>query len=377
MNRKGNTMVKLNSYERVINTFEGRELDRLPVFDIIHNVDFIEHVSGEKLTQNNAEDITCKAISNTLDLVRHFRVPDFLDKRESYDEDGFRYRDEWWTRQVIHIPISNINEAIEMIKKDIDRIYKAIEEKKFCFQARENVNLFAEYFEYPEELNNAFNRIAGKLGDTMIIAPETVPGLYTATHRYGFQWITYLFYDHQDIAEQYYDALVEHELFKIDCFGFNKYTKVALVSDAIAFNHGLLWPKKFIEEFIYPRIKKCIDRWKQYGYYVIYHSDGNKWEICQDIINLGADSINPFESLAGMEIKKFRKLFPDTVCGSMIDCQDLLAFGTTEEVKKATSGAIEDSGGAKTLIGSTSEIHPEIRVENALAMYEMAKNYTL
>ena len=40
-------MIQLNSTERVINTFEGKELDRLPVFDIIHNVDFIEHVSGE------------------------------------------------------------------------------------------------------------------------------------------------------------------------------------------------------------------------------------------------------------------------------------------------------------------------------------------
>jgi uroporphyrinogen-III decarboxylase len=61
----------------------------------------------------------------------------------------------------------------------------------------------------------------------------------------------------------------------------------------------------------------------------------------------------------------------------MIDCQDLLAFGTPEEVAAATKKAIEDSGGARTLIGSTSEIHPEITVENALAMYDTARNYTL
>jgi hypothetical protein len=93
-------MDKLNSTERLINTFEGKPLDRLPVFDIIHNVEFIEHASGEKLNTSNAEDITCKAVRNTLDLVRHFRIPDFLDKKESEDEDGFRYRDEWWTKQV-------------------------------------------------------------------------------------------------------------------------------------------------------------------------------------------------------------------------------------------------------------------------------------
>ncbi len=83
-------MEKLNSTERVINTFEANEIDRLPVFDIIHNVDFIEYASGEKLNEKNAEDITCKAVRNTLDMVRHFRIPDFLDKRESEDEDGFK-----------------------------------------------------------------------------------------------------------------------------------------------------------------------------------------------------------------------------------------------------------------------------------------------
>ncbi len=52
------------------------------------------------------------------------------------------------------------------------------------------------------------------------------------------------------------------------------------------------------------------------------------------------------------------------------------AQSKAEEVAQATRQAIEDSGGAKTLIGSTSEIHPEIKVENALAMYETAKKST-
>ncbi|MBM3701010.1 MAG: hypothetical protein FJW68_08900, partial [Actinobacteria bacterium] len=235
-------------------------------------------------------------------------------------------------------------------------------------------NLFGEYFEDPEQLNIAFERIAKKLGYTMMVAPETVPGLYTATHRYGFEWVTYMYHDYPDIFLRYYDALIDHELFKIDCFGPTKLSKVAMISEALAFNSGLMWPMDFIKNIIYPRVKKCIDRWKKYGYYVIYHSDGNKWQICRDIIDMGADSINPFEPLATMDIKKFRQLYPDTVCGSMIDCQDLLAFGTPGQVKQVTLKALKDSGGAKTLIGSTSEIHPEIKVENAAMMYEIARN---
>jgi uroporphyrinogen-III decarboxylase len=124
-------------------------------------------------------------------------------------------------------------------------------------------------------------------------------------------------------------------------------------------------------------VKRCLDRWKSYGYYVIFHSDGRKWPMIQDLIDMGFDSINPCEPLATMEVARFRREYPDTVIGSMVDCQNLLAFGTPEEVRAVTLQAIEDSGGARTLIGSTSEIHPGIGVDNALAMYETARSYRL
>ncbi|MBA7469402.1 hypothetical protein ES707_04671 [subsurface metagenome] len=363
----------LNATERVINTFEGKPLDRLPVFDIIHNTDFIEEVSGKKITPGNAEDVACEAVRKTLDLVRHFCIPEDLEVVEVTDEDGFVFREEWWTKEIIHRPIRSMRDATELMKKDIDRIYRSIEKQKFCHQAKEHLNLFGEKYDYPEEVNDHFERVAEKLGDTMMIAPEIVPGMYTAQNRFGFDWLIFIQHDHPELFLRYYDALVDHELFRIDCFAPTKLSRVALVSESIAFNTGLIWPPEFIRGEVFPRVKKCVDRWKKYGYYVIWHSDGNKWEVIPDILEMGVDSINPCEPLATMEVKKFRKLYPDTVIGSMVDCQDMLAFGTPQEVARATEQAIADAGGAKTLIGSTSEIHPQIKVANALAMYEAAR----
>lgn len=370
-------MPQMTSTERVIATFSGVQLDRLPVFDIIHNVGFIEHVGGEKVTPENAEDVTCRAVRKTLDLVRHFCIPDELEPRIETDEDGFQYRTEWWTKEIIHRPVSTIDDVRELMKRDIERIYKSIEEKKFCHQAKEQVNLFGERYDYPEEVNSHFERVAKKLGDTMMIAPETVPGLYTATNRYGFDWFVYMYHDYPELTLQYYDALVDYELFRIDSFAPTHLSKIALISEATCFNTGLMWSPRFIKEVIFPRAKRCVDRWKKYGYYVIWHSDGNKWQIIEDIIDMGADSINPCEPIATMDVKRFRTLYPETVIGSVIDCQNLLAFGSPGEVRRATEKAIEDSGGNKTLIGSTSEIHPEIKLENALAMYDTARSYSL
>jgi hypothetical protein len=367
-------MARLNATERVVNTFEGKSLDRLPVFDIIHNADFIQQVSGKRLTPANAEDVTCEAVCRTLDLVRHFCIPADLGEKTCTDEDGFVYREQWWTKEILHRPIASMEDARELMKRDIERVYLCLDEGRFCQQAKEQLNLFGEKYGYPEEVNDHFARVAGKLAPTMMIAPESVPGLYTAQNRYGFEWFIYLYHDYPELTLQYYDALIDHELFRIDSFAPTGLSKVALISESIAFNTGLIWPPRFIREVIFPRVKKLIDRWKSYGYFVIWHSDGRKWDVLDDIVALGADSVNPCEPLAGMEVRKFRALYPDTVIGSMVDCQDLLAFGTPAEIARVTRQAVEDSGGAKTLIGSTSEIHPGIRVENALALYDTARN---
>jgi hypothetical protein len=129
-------MNELDSTTRVLNTFEGKPLDRLPVFDIIHNAEFIECVSGEKLTPQNAEDLACRAVRQTLDLCRHFAIPDNLEPREEVDDEGFVYHVEWWTKGIARRPFHNLQEAADLVKRDIEAIYKSLDRQKFCHQAR-------------------------------------------------------------------------------------------------------------------------------------------------------------------------------------------------------------------------------------------------
>ncbi len=371
-------MAELNSRERIIRTIEGKEVDRLAIYDIIHNVDFIEHITGQKVTSANAEDLVCKAVSETLDLVRHFCIPSDLETKTYTDEDGFVFRQQWWMRELVKRPVSTVDDTRELMKKDIDRIYKAIDKGAVCWQALEHLELLGEHCETLEEVNELFARLADKLNPTMMIAPESLPGMYNATNRYGFEPLLYTYYDYPEDFMAIYTALCDYEISRIQAFGEGgmiKYTPVALLSEAVAQNTGLLFSPEFVKEIQYPNIKRVIDEWKKYDFKVIFHADGNKWEILADIIAMGADVIDPFETLATMEVKKFRELYPDTTIASPVDCQDLLAHGTKEEIAAACWKVIDDCGGKRVLLGSTSEIHPEISVENAMTMYEIFKNY--
>ncbi len=369
---------KLNSTERIINTFEGKEIDRLPIFDIIHNVELIEHITGKKITPLNAEDVTCEAVRNTLDMVRHFAIPDNLEERVITDKDGFIYKVEWWTVALMKRPIKNVEDARELMKKDIEKIYKCIDEKKICPQVTKNYcQDLIEDCDTPEEVLAKYERISNKLEDTIMIAPGSLTGIYVALHRYGFELYTYLSYDYPELVLKYMDALCDYEIFKIESFAPSKISPIAFASGVVAFNDNLIFPPNFNDKFLYPRLEKVIKTWKSYGYSVMFFADGYKWPMIDKVLSFGADSINPCEPKSHMEVKKFREKYPEIVIGSMIDCQNLLPFGTPEDVRKATIKAIEDSGGSKTLIGSTSEIHPKVPLKNSIALYETANNYVI
>jgi hypothetical protein len=105
--------------------------------------------------------------------------------------------------------------------------------------------------------------------------------------------------------------------------------------------------------------------------------DGYKLPVLDDFIKLGTDAIFPFEPYTGMDIKGFRKEHPEIVIAQPIDCTQLLPYGSEDQVRKAVRDAISDAGERKIIIGSTSEIHPEVNYLNALAMYDEAKKYRL
>ncbi|MCL5985695.1 MAG: hypothetical protein M1371_03915 [Actinobacteria bacterium] len=368
-------MQNLTCKERLERTIKGLNIDRAPILDIFHNIDLIEYLSGEKISLKNAEDLVCTAASKMLDLVRHFCVPDDLEIRYETDVDGFTYRSEWWTKTVASRPFQSTEDARILMENDIERIHDCISKKKVCWQALQHVELLGEHDEYLEEVNYRFKRISSKLNGTMMIAPESIGPEYLAITRYDFKWYSYLLADYPDLVMRYLDALCEYELCRIDVFAPARLTNIAFVGTPVAFNDRLIFPKKHLLQNQFPKIKKIIDTWHKYEYYIILFVEGYKWDILDELLELNPDILDPCEPLASMDVKALRKKYPELVIGQPIDCQYLLAYGTPEEIRKATIKAIEDSGKYKMIMGSTSEIHPNIPVENALAMYETVKTY--
>jgi uroporphyrinogen-III decarboxylase len=286
------------------------------------------------------------------------------------------YKKEWWTGSIVSRPIGSIEDAREIMEQDIERIHKCIEERRVCRQALFHVSLFDEDFAFFEEVKENFKRISEKLEGTVMIAPESAGPLVIAETRFDFKWWTYLYNDYPELATEYLDALNNYELARIDSFADSHLTPVSFTSEPAGTNDTLIHSLDFNMKIVLPRVKKLVERWKSYGFWHIYFADGYKWPLLDEIISWDlVDAIDPFEPLSHMDIAKFRKKYPEVTICQPIDCQNLLYSGTPEEIRKATIKSIEDAAEKRIIIGSTSEVHPNIPAENAFAMYEAARNY--
>lgn len=366
----------MDARERVLKAFNHEEADRVPLADVFHNVELIEYYGGEKLTAQNAEDLTCKAVGKAIDMARHFCVPTFLEPKMLRDEDGFVYRLEWWTGQVVERPFKTTRGLAEIVKHDIERIYAAIDQGKLCPQAMLHLQLTGEELETPEELRDYYARVISKMDGAFLLASESPVGLNTAYYRAGMELFVYLYDEDPELVSSWLQALNDYEVYKVHRIANARLTPVACVADDLAYNKGLLFPREFLLKESLPRAKRLVDAWHAHGCKVIFFCDGNKWAIMDDIVAMGCDAVAPLEPHSDMFVKDVKEQYPELTQVYQIDCDQLLTYGTPDQVEAAVKKAIDEGAdGGGFILGSTSEIHPDVRLENVIKMYDTAKTY--
>lgn len=150
------------------------------------------------------------------------------------------------------------------------------------------------------------------------------------------------------------------------------------IGEDIAFGSGLMFSEEWLKKHVFPRIKRIMAPLKKKGIKFIFHSDGNIYSILDYLVNdIRIDALNPIEPAAGMDISIVKEKYGDKIAliGN-IDCSQLLPTGTPEEIMEVTKRTIEIAApGGGFLIGSSSELHNSIPIENALALHQTAKKY--
>lgn len=161
---------------------------------------------------------------------------------------------------------------------------------------------------------------------------------------------------------------------------FYKATKgklhAVLIGNDFGCQTGLILSPEQIREFFLPGTKLLVQQAKSFGLKVVHHSCGSVYDIIPDLIECGADAINPMQALAkNMEPWRLKKEFGDKISFiGGVDAQYLLVNGKPDEVRMKVKELKEIFPTGLVLSPSHESILPDIPPANIEALFdEMCK----
>jgi uroporphyrinogen decarboxylase len=151
--------------------------------------------------------------------------------------------------------------------------------------------------------------------------------------------------------------------------------QAVLVGNDLGSQRGLMLSPSLVREFVLPGAKALIEQAHSYGKLVVYHSCGSIDAIIPDLIEAGADAINPIQAnAAGMEAQSLKDRFGDKVSFvGGVDAQNLLVNGSPEQIKadvKRLRGIFPT--GLVVSLGHES-VMPDVPPKNIRALFEEAE----
>jgi uroporphyrinogen-III decarboxylase len=198
---------------------------------------------------------------------------------------------------------------------------------------------------------------------------------------------SYSYMDMELFALGIYDApeLVSHIM---DCTGqfsahiaraFAEITNVPLLfmGEDISGTTGPIFHPRFVREEGLPRWKWITEPIKEKGLKFLYHTDGRYGDFLPLFFDeLGADGLNPIERNGCNDIFAIREQYPDKLLFGNVCCAHTLPHGTLGDVEDETLELIEKIGPQGGIfIGSSSEVHDAVPVENAAKMYSTVHEF--
>ena len=175
-----------------------------------------------------------------------------------------------------------------------------------------------------------------------------------------------------EMKMQFWDAILGKWGDKLD---------IVQEQDDMGTQTGLLISPELYRKMIKPRQKILFDHIKKKAPHIkiFFHSCGSIRPIIADLIEVGADILNPVQvSAAGMEATRLKKDFGKdiTFWGGGIDTQYTLPKGSAEDVKNEVRRRIDELGpGGGFVFAPVHNIQAEVPPENLIAMWETILKY--
>jgi len=145
-----------------------------------------------------------------------------------------------------------------------------------------------------------------------------------------------------------------------------------IIGDDIATQQGPWLRPSFYRQYIKPWHQRAIDFIRaRTDAKIIFHMCGAAREFIPDLIDIGVDALNPIQtSAAGMDPVELKRDFGNHIAfWGGVDTQQVLPFGTPEDVRREVWHCIETLGPSGYVFASCHNIQADVPPENVEAMF--------
>ena len=165
-----------------------------------------------------------------------------------------------------------------------------------------------------------------------------------------------------------------------DALGPDAIDVAICTGDDFGMQSGLLISPAQYRRFVKPRQRAFFDYVRQRSSAKVFmHCDGAIYPLIPDFVEIGVDILNPVQvECEGMDdTKRLKREFGnDLVFWGGINIQQVLTFGTPEEVRDEVRRRIDDlAPGGGFVLTPRWALRPEVPPENICAIYEAAQEY--
>jgi uroporphyrinogen decarboxylase len=148
------------------------------------------------------------------------------------------------------------------------------------------------------------------------------------------------------------------------------------VSDDIGHQDRLCMSPKTYRKIFKPRHARLMQAIKSRSAKpVMWHTCGSVYDILDDLIEIGVDSLNPVQTTAKkMEAERLKREFGNRLSfWGGIDTMHVLNHGTPDDVRREVKGKIQAlAPGGGYILNPVHNVQPDVPVENLLAMIDAA-----
>ena len=159
-----------------------------------------------------------------------------------------------------------------------------------------------------------------------------------------------------------------------------EYLDIIKIGDDLGTQENLLISPKMYREMLKPFHADLIAFAKERtDAKVFFHTDGDVFNLIEDLIEIGVDILNPVQTSAGRmsDLEGLKERYGDriTFCGA-IDTHSVLPNGTPNEVQQEVRRVIQALGpGGGYMVASVHTIMNDVPAENVLAMVDAVEKY--